>query len=156
MFALKRILHFGKRQRKRVLPDPVPGLKLVFRKGAVETIKRAKGWVTDSDMAYALGITRAYVSMMSKRRISVSHTIILRLAYLLGNLRGNWWIFYEIVNTGEAVDFNHPLWNEDKYHGRIPYDYFSSSADLRSQDYVVERRNFSQQFQRNSKVKRHK
>lgn len=154
MFKLNGILHFVKKPGRQVLPNPIPGLKLVFKEGAVETIKRAKGWATDAEMALSLGITRAYVSMMSKRRVSVSHNVILRLAYLLGNIRGNWWTFYEIMDTGEPVDFNHPIWNEEKYKGRIPYNRFSTSAESRSRDYKVERRSFSQEFQQNGKVKK--
>ena len=142
MFRLNGIFHRG----KSTLPNPIPGLKLVFKNGEVDKIKDIKGWRTDREMAEALGITRAYVSMLAARRVSVSHNVILRLAYLLGNLRGNWWIHYEIVNSGEPVDPDHPLWNEEKYQGRIPYSRYSSSAELRSRDYKVERRSFSKEM----------
>ena len=115
-----------------------PYLKLVFKAGAVETIKHAKGWKTDADLARALGVTRAYVSMLAKRRVSVSHNVILRLAYLMNNT-ASWWHFYEIVDTGQPVDPNHPLWNEEKYQGTIPYRAYSSSAEARKEDYQVER-----------------
>ena len=136
VFKLKSIFRKGKSR----LPNPAPALKLVFKSGEVEKIKGIKGWRTDRDMAVALGITRAYVSMMSKRRVSVSHHIILRLAFLLGNLRGAWWVHYEIVDAGEPVDPNHPVWNEEKYQGRIPYRRHSLNAQLRSQDYKIEER----------------
>lgn len=139
---------------KSYLPNPAPALKLVFKREAIVTIRRAKGWRTDREMAEALGVTRAYVSMMAARRVSVSHNIILRLAYLLGSIRGNWWIFYEIIESGEPVDRDHPLWNEDKYQGKVPYNRYSSSADLRSRDYEIETRTFKRQFHSNGNDKR--
>lgn len=142
MFKLNRIF----RKSKRYLPNPAPALKLVFKSGEVERIKDIKGWQTDREMAEALGITRAYISMMAARRVSVSHNVILRLAYLLGNLRGKWWVHYEIINSGESVDMNHPLWNEEKYQGRIPYNRFSSNAELRKKDYKTEVRSYDQEF----------
>jgi hypothetical protein len=134
MFKLNGIF----RKSKSMLPNPAPNLKLVFKKWEVARIKHIKGWRTDGEMAAALGITRAYVSMMSKRRVSVSHNVILRLAYLLGNLRGSWWVHYEIIDSGEPVDPNHPLWNQEKYEGRVPYSRFSSNAEMRKKDYHVE------------------
>lgn len=150
MFRLNGIFRRG----KSTLPNPIPGLKLVFKKDEVDKIKEIKGWRTDREMAEALGVTRAYVSMLAARRVSVSQNVIMRLAYLLGNLRGNWWIHYEIVNSGEPVDPDHPLWNEDKYQGRMPYSRYSSSAELRSRDYKVERRTFKQEFQPNNNSKK--
>jgi hypothetical protein len=142
MFKLNGIFRKG----KSILPNPAPNLKLVFKRWEVERIKHIKGWRTDGEMAAALGITRAYVSMMSKRRVSVSHNVILRLAYLLGNLCGNWWVHYEIVDSGEPVDPNHPLWNHEKYEGRVPYSRFSPNAGIRRKDYRVEVRTYKQEF----------
>ena len=147
MFKLNHIFRRG----KSFVPNPTPSLKLVFKNGEVNKIKDIKGWQTDREMAEVLGITRAYVSMLAARRVSVSQNIIMRLAYLLGNLRGNWWVHYEIVDSGEPVDHNHPLWNNEKYQGRMPYNRYSSSAELRSRDYKVERRTFEQEFQSNGK-----
>ena len=149
MFKLNGIFHKGKGR----LPNPAPNLKLVFKKGSIEQIKEVKGWRTDREMAEALGITRAYVSMMAARRVSVSHNVILRLAFLLGSLTGKWWVHYEIVEFGEPIDQNHPLWNNEKYQGRVPYARYSSSAELRKRDYLVETRTFGQEFQRNGKVR---
>jgi len=91
---------------------------------------------------------------MAARRVSVSHNVILRLAYLVGNLYGNWWIHYEVVDSGEPVDPNSPLWNQEKYQGRVPYSRFSSVAEMRKRDYPVEVRSYRQEFPQNVKVKR--
>ena len=133
------MLHLVAKKRKSILPNPNPGLKLVFKKGALALIKRAKGWGSDSEMARALGVTRQYISMMSKGRVNVSHTVITRLAYQLGNVNGKWWLHFEIIDRGEVVEQNHPLWNEEKYQGCIPYAFGSVSASLRSKDYEVEK-----------------
>lgn len=100
-------------------------------------IKHAKGWKTDADMARSLGLTRAYVSMLHHARVSVSSTVITRLAASLGNVEGNWWIYFEIVPRGEA-DRRHPYLNMEKHNGQIPYNQYSSSGELRKQDYMVE------------------
>ncbi len=154
MVLLNRIKHIFVPKSRTVLPNPAPNLKLIFKPGVIETIKKAKGWQTDREMATALGITRAYVSMMSKGRVSVSQNVIIRLAYLLGSIRGKWWVHYEIVDSGEPVDSNHPLWNQEKYQGRLPYSRYSSSAELRSRDYKVEKRTIEQEFQRSVRVKK--
>ncbi len=150
MLSLNRIFRKG----KRYLPSPTPGLKLVFKAGEVEKIKDLKGWSTDREMSEALGITRAYVSMMAARKKSASQNVIMRLAYLLGNIRGAWWVHFEIIDGGEPVDPNHPLWNDSKYHGEMPYTRYSSSTDLRSRDYRVERRSLTQEFQQDGRIRK--
>lgn len=124
---------------KSILPNPNLEYRILFRKGAVEMIKRAKGWKTDAEMARALGLTRAYVSMLHKTRVSVTATVITRLAVQMGNTDKNWWIYYEIIPYG-VTDPNHPLWNQEKYMGKIPYDNFSESGNLRKFDYKAENR----------------
>ncbi len=136
--GLNGILRKLTEKGKSYLPNPAPGLKLVFKKEAFDVIMASKGWKTHAEAAKAIGITRAYVSMMAKRRVSVSHNVILRLAYLMGNIRANWWIFYEIVDAGVPVALNHPTWNQEKYQGRIPYVKRSISADFRGLDYEAE------------------
>ena len=139
---LKYILQLATKRGKSISPNPNPELKLVFKKGAITDIKKVKGWHTDSEMAKALGLTRQYVSMMKKGRVNVTHTVITRLAYQLGNINGSWWSPFEIIDRGEVVDPNHPLWNEDKFRGRVPYAYASDSALLRSKDYKTEKKAF--------------
>lgn len=152
MFKLNNIF----RKKKSYLPNPVPGLKLVFKKRAIEDIKRVKGWKDDKEMAQALGFTRAYISMLSKGRVEATVEVIKRLAYVLGGLTGKWWVHYEIIDSGEPVDPDHPLWNQAKLEGQILYNRYSSSAELRSRDYRTETRSFRQEFPLNDKVKKNK
>jgi transcriptional regulator with XRE-family HTH domain len=132
-----RILQGKIKKNKSVLPNPNFEYRLIFRKGAVETIKKAKGWRTDADMARALGLTRAYIAMLHRTKVSVTATVITRLAAQMGNTDDNWWIHYEIVPWGVS-DLRHPVWNEEKYQGRMPYGRYSSSAELRKRDYKTE------------------
>lgn len=138
---MRKLLNLIKRgmtkKGKSILPNPGLEYRLIFKKGAIELIKRAKGWKTDAEMARAMGLTRAYITMLHRTRVSVSSTIITRLAAQLGNIERNWWIYYDIVPWGIS-DPNHPAWNDEKYMGRVPYARFSSSAELRSRDYKTE------------------
>ena len=134
---LNSIIHLIRPKSKPHLTLKTPYLKLVFKEGAINTIKKAKGWRTDSEMAAAIGITRAYVSMLGKRRVSVSHNVMLRLAYLLNN-RDKWWVFYEVIDTGDPLDPNHPIFNMEKFEGRAPYGKHSISAEFRRKDYKAE------------------
>lgn len=134
---LNLILQKLLKQGKTILPNPNLEYRIIFRKGAVETIKRAKGWRSDSEMARALGLTRSYISMLHKTRVSVTSTVITRLAVQMGNTDRNWWIYYDIVPYGVS-DPNHPTWNQEKYMGKIPYDNFSESGNLRKLDYNAE------------------
>jgi len=94
---LSLILHRNPQMGKSYLANPGLEYRLVFRRGAIENIKCAKGWKTDSEMARALGLTRAYITMLHLTRVSVSANVITRLAAQMGNTEKNWWIYYEIV-----------------------------------------------------------
>lgn len=132
-----RFKHLFRKRIKSSLPNPNYEYRIVFKKGAVEAIKKAKGWRSDAELARNLGLTRAYISMLHRTRATVSATVITRIAACLGNVERNWWIFFEIVPYGVAEP-NHPHWNMEKHAGRVPYDRFSLSAEVRKRDYLVE------------------
>ena len=137
MFKLNQILQLRFKKGKSALPNPNLEYRIIFKKGAVETIKRAKGWESDAEMARALGLTRAYITMLRRVKVSVTATVITRLAIQMGNIEKNWWIYYDIMPWG-VEDVNHPIWNQEKYMGRIPYARHSLMAELRSKDYETE------------------
>lgn len=137
-FLLNLFIHKHPKFRKTYLTNPNLEYRLVFKKGAIDIIKKAKGWRTDADMARALGLTRAYITMLHRTRVSVSATVITRLAVQMGNTEKNWWIYYDIVPWGVG-DPNHPTWNQEKYLGQQPYDKLSVIAPLRELDYHVEK-----------------
>lgn len=142
---IKLLNYFLQNEKKSVKSIlPVPGLehRIVFKSGAVETIKKVKGWKTDAEMARALGLTRQYVCMMKKTRVGVTATVISRLAVEMGSISSNWWVFYEIVPYGVS-DPDHPVWNQEKTMGRQPYrSRFSEVYQHRSKsDFKAEARN---------------
>ncbi len=116
---------------------PFPNLKFVFKKGAADLIKEAKGWRTDAEMAKHLGFTRQYVSALNKRKVQATHQVICRIAYCLGNL-DKWYLFYEVAEMEAPLPSNHPIFNFGKYEGIIPYERNSVSAVAKSQDYDAE------------------
>lgn len=138
MVKLSQILHFAPKKGKSALANPALEYRLVFKKGAIELIKKAKGWGSDAEMGRALGVTRAYITMLHRTRVSVTATVITRLAVQMGNTGHNWWIYYDIVPWG-VEDKSHPFWNQEKYMGTVPYNRFSISADLRRRDYKAEK-----------------
>lgn len=121
------------RERKNVksnLPNPFLEHRIVFKKGAIEAIKKVKGWRSDADMARALGLTRQYVNMLHRTRVGATATVITRLAIAMGSVGANWWVFYEIVPYGVS-DPDHPVWNQEKYMGMQPYRKCSEEAVYR-------------------------
>ena len=133
----------SKKREKHLLPNPNHEYRLVFKKGAIATIKKAKGWKTDSEMARTLGITRSYISMLRATRVSVTANIITRLAAQLGNTEGNWWSHFEIIPWG-VQDMNHPVWNMEKLNGRVPYTGFSLHAGGRN--YNAEKKDWREEL----------
>lgn len=107
---------------------------LVFKEGALESIKQAKGWKTDNELAKELGFTRAYISMLKCRKEPVSHHVMVAVACSLGNLGNNWGQhFYEMVKVG-MIKNNTKKDNMEKFNCRKPYEKHSPSADFRRQD----------------------
>lgn len=107
--------------------------EIVFRPGAVESIKKVKGWKTDSEMAKELDLTRAYVSLLKHGKASCTQTVITRVAACLGNTGGSWWIHFEIIPVG-FYKSGDPIYNQDKYAGRQPYERYSPTAEFRRLD----------------------
>lgn len=112
--------------------------EIVFKRGAIEAIRMAKGWSSDTEMARNLGITKQYVSHLRNRKAYVTHTILVRLAILLGNVHNNWWIFFEIVPSHKIKDNNHPAYNLEKMNGMVPFSNKSAAPILRALDGKVE------------------
>lgn len=136
---LNNILQNGCPAGKSYLPSPFPVYKLILRKGALKNIMIVKGWKTYTQVASSLGFTRQYISMLADAKISVSVEFMSRLALCLGNLRDNWHVHYELAPRGNFDD-NHPVWNQEKYNGKVPYTDISPTADLRNKDYPVEKK----------------
>lgn len=135
---IKNIEPSATKKCKSILPNPGLEYRIVFKKNAIDTIQRAKGWRTLAEMARNIGITRSYLSMLKSTRVQVTATIISRIAVAMGNVNDNWWIYYDIIPYG-VLDYNHPVWNQEKYMGRVPYERYSPSCESRSLDYSAEK-----------------
>jgi hypothetical protein len=131
MLAPKR-----KRAIRRTTPSPYPAAKIVFKPGALESVMQLKGWRSYTQMADALGYTRQYISFLAGGG-KASDDFICRLTVALGNNADNWHEPFTVIPARKVPD-NHPLWNQAKYEGKIPYQPFSPTATERAKDYKVE------------------
>lgn len=125
---------------KSHLPSPFYSFRLVLKAGAFRAIMKVKGWKTYEEAGQALGFTRQYIQMADKTGVQVGPEFITRLAACLGNISQGWWIPFEIIPHGVA-DENHPLWNDAKYFGKIPYRRYSPVGEARKNDYSIEIKN---------------
>lgn len=123
---------------KSYLPNPYPAHKLVIRKKSLKSIMAVKGWKSYSQMADALGFTRQYLAMIAGG-IPISAEFVTRLAACMGDTKGNWHIHYEIAPRGRFHE-NHPVWNQQKHDGKIPYERLSLSGEFRNNEYYVEKK----------------
>lgn len=112
---------------------------IVFRDGALDTIKKVKGWRTDAELARHLDFTRQYICALKKRKLPCTHDVIVRIAMILGDTNGNWWNHFEIVKLGKYRP-NHQKYNQLKHDGRQPYSKNSVMVEMRSKDSIVEKR----------------
>ena len=112
---------------------------IVLKENALNIIKRAKGWKTDAELARHLDFTRQYICSLKKRKTPCTHDVIVRIATILADTKGNWWNHFEIIEIGKYKP-NHQKWNQLKYKGEQPYTKYSVIAGTRELDGVVEKR----------------
>ena len=102
--------------------------------------KRWTGRGSIARFASEIGITRQYARMISGGLVGCSSNVMRRIIDMLGYRAGECWCdLFEFHNI-EGVDQNHPIWNQAKSLGEVPYTHYSDVADMRSQDYDVEKR----------------
>lgn len=107
--------------------------EIIMKKGAIDLIKRVKGWKTDDAMAQALGFTKAYIGRLKNRNAKVSENVIIRVSVALGSISDNWWIFYEIRPTSRTKTANSQCYNLEKYNGNMPYSKYSLAGKFRQE-----------------------
>lgn len=130
---------FGKKRKKKVVGyGPYFAFDIYMRPGAIETIRMAKGIKSDSELAEDLQVTRQYVSNLRHRRATVTATVIVRLAVLMGNIQRNWWIYFEILPTHKQKTPNSMELNYEKHRGQLPYSKYSPDGNFRKLDGKVE------------------
>lgn len=112
-----------------------------LKKTTWEAIKISRGWPSYgaiSRFAEEIRITRQYAADIVSCNCGCSSNVIRRIVDMLGIKEGCWCHLFDRTNMRE-VDPNHPIFNQMKYNGEIPYEKYSPSAEARSRDYSVEK-----------------
>jgi hypothetical protein len=148
MFKLFK--HVKPKKSSKKLNVNIPDYDIVFKPGAIQTIKEIKGWKTDAEMSRALGVSKSYICGLKKQTFGVTSTVITRIAHATGNVEENWHIFYDLKFLGFRMSSD-PKWNNLKYNGEMPYSWKSKSAALRNKDYGNEPIECSDRFNKNQK-----
>lgn len=113
---------------------------IYFKKDALKAIMTVKGCRTKADLARKLGFHPSIITNIEKRRDVVSSAMICRIAEATGNIKENWWTFYEI-RPDERKPRSHQKYNMAKYRGEMAYNKGSVSAEDRKKDGpVIERK----------------
>jgi hypothetical protein len=116
--------------------------RIALKKGVWDNVKKIKGWKSDAEASRALNFTRSYISMVTKAKAGCSSIFMTRLASSLGSADSKWYTLFEMIPRGNFPD-SHPAFNQEKELGIIPYERFSSCANIRSNDYPTETKNFT-------------
>lgn len=121
-----------------------------LRKSTWDAIRTSRGWHgrgATVRFAESLGVTRQYAWDLVTQRCGCSSNVMRKIIALLGmdrpiKVRGLdqyqcWCILFEMTPMRESNP-NHPIFNEAKYKGEVPYSKYSEAANLRSRDYKTE------------------
>jgi predicted metal-binding protein len=114
-----------------------------LKRSTWDAIRISRGWVgkgAASRFAETIGITRQYASEIINQRCGCSSNVMRKIIDLLGIKEGCW---CHLFDRNCMVDFdpNHPIYNQEKYMGVIPYTKHSTAAEMRNLDYPVEKLN---------------
>ncbi len=111
-----------------------------LKKSSWQAIQISRGWRKRgaiSRFAEEIGITRQYASMIVNGKAGCSSFVMRKIKRLVG-INGSCWCHLFEESRVDDVDPNHPIYNQAKYNGEVPYQEFSSSAELRNKDYKTE------------------
>lgn len=112
-----------------------------LRKDAWLAIRRLKNWPergSKTRFAEALGICREYARLIVDQLVGCSAEVMYRIIRLVGYRENDCWCHLFTDRTGDPLPSNHPIYSDAKYDGVLPYEKYSSSAELRKGDYNVE------------------
>lgn len=137
------ILHYRHRNRKHkfTFKDVMRHSNLYLRKDVWEAIRKSHNWAkrgSASKLAKVLGCTRQYADMIINQKVGCSAWVIYQIVRLVNIPKGDCWCYMFVRGKEIDVDPNHPRWNYAKYEGEMPYGKYSSSAEMRKQDYDTE------------------
>jgi hypothetical protein len=117
-----------------------PRGQIVLNKTNFFELMKQRRWRNNVDVGKALGYTRqniAYIMAGSP----VSAEFIARIAILTGtSFDKSYSYYFDVIVVGQPD--NHQKWNQAKADGRMPYEAHSISAEHRSQDAPVEKRQY--------------
>jgi len=86
-----------------------------------------------------LGVSRQYATGIAKGKFSCSDWIIPLIVLLArGRTEGCWCHMFCIRVKASGINSNHPMFNEAKYQGQVPYEKYSLSGEFRQQQYEAE------------------
>lgn len=105
-----------------------------------EAICTSRGWGGRGSVARfaeSINITRQYAHGLVNRTFGCSSNVMRKIIDLLGLKSGCWCHLFDKYNV-KGIDPNHPLYNQMKTNGEVPYTEYSESAHLRSVDYKTE------------------
>lgn len=136
--------------RKKFVKNNLPKLgrygeycHFYLRKDAWEAIRLLFNWPVrgaKTRFAEALGICREYARLIVDQRVGCSAEAMYRIKNLVKCPEGMCWCHLFTERSGDPLPPNHPIYSAAKYNGVLPYEKYSSSAELRSRDYPTETR----------------
>jgi hypothetical protein len=111
-----------------------------LKKKTWEAICSSRGWHGRGSItrfAEEIGVTRQYASGLVSGACGCSSNVMRKIIGLLGINKGCWCHLFE-KNSTHGMHPNHPIVNQAKFMGEVPYQLYSPSAGLRSADYETE------------------
>lgn len=125
-------------EKKSSFPKEFPEIKFYFRDGALDLIKKIKGWKNDGEVAKGLGLTAGLISQIKSEKQHVSDAVMGRICWALGNMGEKWGHLFEPRVTSKPIKTSNPRFNMAKFRGEVPYEDNSEAAGHRSLDRITE------------------
>jgi hypothetical protein len=140
---LNHFFHKDKRIDKRYFPSSKKEEYRSFylKKEVWQAIRKSKGWPergSATRLAEQLHVTRQYAAMILSGTVGCSAFLMLKIKKFVGIPEGQCWCFMFDDIRIRDVDSNHPIFNELKYMGEVPYDKYSLSGHFRKNSYHAE------------------
>ena len=121
-----------------------------LKKTTWDAIRYSRGWPERGAItrfATELHVCRQYAWDIVTQRTGCSTNVMNKIINILGLPHDACWCHLFDRVSMRNVDRNHPIFNQMKYQGEMPYSHLSPSANARRRDYNVESLNHHQDFQ---------
>lgn len=108
-----------------------------------EAIRKSRGWAkrgAASRLAENLNprCTRQFTAMVINETCGCSSSFMAAYVDLVGIPEGQCWCHLFRRRRTKNIDTNHPIFNQLKYDGEIPYEKYSLSGEFRKGSYGAE------------------